>query len=413
MSVELGHTRGPQPRAGAQPGDTGAQRRRGCRTGLRKVCLVASAILVFGGVVAATGCGASSEPTTAKTRATTPTTHATTTTLSLEQILARRDASYRPLKGIYLTGYSAASPTKLASLVKIADETEINAFVIDVKDNSGYVIYNSGAPLAKSLGLVKPQIKDIDGLIATLVKHDITPIARIVCFQDSALAKKRPDLAVKSKKTGGSFLDNKKAMYTNPYSREVWEYLVQVAEDAAKHGFREIQFDYVRFPSGSVADAVYPGGDAPKEDAIAGFLAFARPRLEKLGVWVSADVFGIVLQVKNDGGIGQKIEKVAANVDIVCPMIYPSHYAKGSYGFANPNANPHDLMSLALKDMKARLAGTGARGRPWLQDFTLGKPAYGVTQVKAQIRAAKEQGINEWILWNASNKYTVAALGPN
>ena len=121
------------------------------------------------------------------------------------------------------------------------------------------------------------------------------------------LAKKRPDLAVKSKKTGGNWKDNKKAMYTNPYNHEVWEYLVQVAEDAARHGFREIQFDYVRFPSdGDRRTPSIRGRYLPKEDAIAGFLAYARPRLEKLGVWVSADVFGVILQVKDDAGIGQK-----------------------------------------------------------------------------------------------------------
>ncbi len=387
------------------------QRARGGRSGLQKFILAASAVLVLGGAVAVTGCGGSQG--TAKTTTTHKPATTTSTTLSLEQILARRDQSYRPLKGLYLTASSAANPTVLANLIKIADDTEINAFVVDVKDNSGYVAYDSGSPLAKSLGLIKPRIKDIDGLIATLKEHDITPIARVVCFQDSVLAKKRPDLAVKSKKTGNNFLDNKKAMYTNPYKKQVWEYLVQVAEDAAKHGFREIQFDYVRFPSGGVKDAVYPGaGTMPKEDAIAGFLAYARPRLQKLGVWVSADVFGVILQVKDDAAIGQRLEKMASNVDIVCPMIYPSHYAKGNYGFTNPNAHPYEVMSGALEQMNTRMVGTGAKGRPWLQDFTLGKPAYGVAEVKAQIKAVKDQGLDEWILWNASNKYTVGALGP-
>jgi hypothetical protein len=170
----------------------------------------------------------------------------------------------------------------------------------------------------------------------------------------------------------------------------------------------------VRFPSdGPIADAVYPGADSSKEDAIAGFLAFARARLEKLGAWVSADVFAVSVQVQDDSGIGQQFEKVAANVDVVCPMIYPSHYAKGSYGFANPNANPFGLVSAALEDTKARLAGTGARGRPWLQDFTLGSPAYGVEQVRAELKAVEDQGFDEWILWNAGNTYTVGALGPD
>jgi hypothetical protein len=355
-----------------------------------------------------------SEPTTTSTIATTTTTLATTTTLSHEELRALLDQSYRPLKGIYLTSYTASNPEALNNLIEIADQTEINAFVIDIKDSSGYIAYDSDAPAAANLGFINPQIKDIDALIATLVEHDITPIARLVCFQDSALAKARPNLAVKSEKTGDNWLGSHGVMYMNPYSREVWEYLVEVAEDAAKHGFREIQFDYVRFPSdGPVSDAVYPGADSSMEDAIAGFLAFARARLEKLGVWVSADVFGITVQAQDDSGIGQQFEKMAANVDVICPMIYPSHYAKGAYGLANPNADPYGLISAALTDTTARLAGTGAKGRPWLQDFTLGSPAYGVEQVKAELKAAEDQGFDEWILWNVSNTYTVAALGPD
>lgn len=311
-----------------------------------------------------------------------------------------------------MTSYAAGDTKMLASVIKIADQTEINAFVIDVKDATGYVSYDTEVPLAKELGLAQRRIKDIDGLIDTLVAHKIVPIARIVCFQDPVLAEKRPDLAVKSKKTGGNWLDDHKSMYTNPYKREVWEYLVELSEEATRHGFREIQFDYVRFPSdGPISDALYPGTDSSKEDAIAAFLGFARERLEKLGVWVSADVFGLTVHATNDGGIGQKIEKVAANVDIVCPMLYPSHYDTGSYGFISPNAHPYEIVSAALADTKKRLAGTGALGRPWLQDFTLGPPPYGAAQVKAEIKAAKDQGFDEWILWNAGVKYTVGALG--
>jgi hypothetical protein len=127
---------------------------------------------------------------------------------------------------------------------------------------------------------------------------------------------------------------------------------------------------------------------------------------------VSADVFGLTVHVNDDMGIGQKIEKVAANVDIVCPMVYPSHYYKGSYGIALPNSQPYAIVSDAMKDALKRLSGTGAMVRPWLQDFTLGPPKYGVDQVKAQIKAVEDQGINEWILWNAGVKYTKDALGP-
>ena len=330
----------------------------------------------------------------------------------LVNMRAFRDLSYVPVKGIYVSSYHAGRADLLAPMLQIADATEINAFVIDVKDEAGDVAYNSGAPMAKSLGLVAPHIPDVDALIATLRQHNITPIARLVCFQDSALAKARPDLAIQSVK-GGLWKNAKGLYYTDPYNHEVWDYLVQIAEDAAKHGFREIQFDYVRFPGdGPVKEAVYPDANGmTKADAITGFLAYARERLEPLGVWVSADVFGMTLRVKDDQGIGQIIEQIAHNVDIVCPMIYPSLYWPHSYGLPNPNAKPYELITAALTDAKTRLAGTGAMVRPWLQDYSWGGVTYGVPQVQAEIRAAEELGYTEWILWDSSLTYTVGALG--
>jgi hypothetical protein len=333
----------------------------------------------------------------------------------LVDLRAFRDLSYVPVKGVYLTSYGAASPDKLNKLIGLADRTEINAFVIDVKDDSGYVTYNADVPLAQELGLVDSRIKDIDALIAKLREHNITPIARVVCFKDDNLAKKRPDLAVKSVK-GGSWKDNKGFNFLNPYKHEVWEYLVEVAEDAARHGFREIQFDYVRFPTdGPISQARYPGEYSSREDCIAGFLAFAHQRLEKLGVWLSADVFGITVSptsVKDSQTIGQNVEKMSQNVDILSPMVYPSHYSDGYYGIADPNRSPYEIVTAAMKDTKKRLAGTGAKGRPWLQDFSLHGVTYGISEVKKQITAAEEQGFNEWILWDPSLDYQEKALRP-
>ncbi len=323
-----------------------------------------------------------------------------------------RDLSYVPVKGVYVSSYGAGDEEIFARLLALADRTEINSFVIDIKDDFGKVTYSVDVPLAISLGLIEERIEDIDGLLATLREHNITPIARLVCFKDNDLARKRPDLAVQSIE-GGVWQDRKGLRYTNPYNHEVWEYNVQVAEDAARRGFREIQFDYVRFPSdGPVEEAVYPGEYTSKEDAIAGFLAFARERLEPLGVWVSADVFGVTVHVKNDQGIGQQLEKMARNVDLICPMVYPSHYTTGYYGLDNPNAQPYELVKKAMADTAARLAGTGAKGRPWLQDFSLGGVQYEAEQVKAQIRAAEEMGFNEWMLWDPALKYVEAALRP-
>jgi len=328
----------------------------------------------------------------------------------LVDLVALRDLSYTPVKGIYVSSDRAGISTYLNALLDLADRTEINAFVVDIKDDYGKLTYAADVPLAKEKGLIDERIDDVDAFIATLSEHNIIPIARLVCFEDSFLAKARPDLAVMSS-DGGLWANRKGLNFTNPYSHEVWEYLVQVAEDAARHGFREIQFDYVRFPTdGPISKARYPGEYCSKADAIAGFLAYARERLEKLGVWVSADVFGIVIQNTPDTDtIGQKVDKMSANVDIICPMVYPSHYYKGSYGLDNPDEQPYELVTAAMKETTQRLAGTGAMGRPWLKDDDYGVD-YGVEEVKAEIKAAEDQGYDEWLLWNAGVKYTEGAL---
>ncbi len=336
----------------------------------------------------------------------------------LVDLVAFRDLSYEPIKGLYMTGYSAGSSNAVDRLVGLADRTEINAFVINVKDDDGFVTYETDAQTAKALGTDRDIIGDIDGLLAKLAEHNIIPIARVVCFKDDVLPKARPDLAVVDAQTGELWRDNSKYHHTylNPYNHEVWEYLVQVAEDAARRGFREIQFDYVRFPETNQSTAKYPGEYCTKDEAIAGFLGYARPRLEKMGVWVSADVFGLVIRTPSNNGIGQDLYKMSRNIDILCPMPYPSHYSANSYSLANPNAKPYELMTAAMKEAATRLAGTGTECRPWLQDFSSSGMAggtfveYGAEEVKAQIRAAEEQGFDEWLLWNASNKYTEGAL---
>ncbi len=334
--------------------------------------------------------------------------------LPVVDIAGFRDLSYVPVKGIHLTSWAAGSSKFLPAQLELADATEINAMVIDLKEADGYVAYDSDVSLANELELEELRIKDIDELLATLREHGIVPIARIVCFKDPLLAARRPDLAVKDK-NGGVWKDRQGRAYVNPYDRRVWEYLVELGEDAADRGFREIQFDYVRFPSdGKISNTVYPDKDGSMEDAIAGFLAFARERLAKKGVWVSADVFGLTVYVKDDLGIGQKIDKVARNVDIVSPMIYPSHYETGSYGQKSPNAAPYEIITAAMKDAGRRLDGTGAIVRPWLQDFSLDNmpPKYGVEEVRAQIRAVEDLGYREWILWDPSVSYTEGALAP-
>ncbi len=324
-------------------------------------------------------------------------------------LTALRDLSYVPVKGIYVTSWTAGIEDYINPLIGLCDRTELNAMVIDVKDATGYVAYQPDVAMVREMKLWEKRIPDVEALMERLREHGIFPIARIVCFNDPLLAQKAPHLAVQHK-DGGLWKDRYGASYTNPYNREVWEYLVQVAEDAVRRGFREIQFDYVRFPTdGIIADAVYPGKAGLQEDAIAAFLQYARERLHPLGAWVSADVFGHALDQKGDAGIGQRIEKVCQSVDIVCPMIYPSHYESGSYGINNPDTNPYDTVTFATKDATRRFSGNGALYRPWLQDFDF-PSSYGVAEVKAQIEAVEQQGYSEWILWDPFLKYHEGAL---
>jgi hypothetical protein len=323
----------------------------------------------------------------------------------LVDLLAFRDLSYVPVKGVHVTSYAAGSDKYLTRLLELADTTEVNAFVVDVKDDTGYVAYETDMEMARRLGLVRNTIGDIEGLLATLGEHDVIPIARVVCFKDDVLTAKKPELAIQ-RANGSLWRDSAGHAYLNPYNHEAWEYLVEVAENAARLGFREIQFDYVRFPTdGDVGSAVYPGEYCSKDDAIAGFLAYARPRLEKLGVWVSADVYGLVVRHQKNS-FGQQLEKICQNVDIVCPMVYPSHYDSGSYGAEHPNSEPYTIVSGAMKDAKERMAGTGAECRPYLQDFY----DYTGDDVRAQIQAAEEQGFDEWILWDPNVWYTEEGL---
>lgn len=309
------------------------------------------------------------------------------------------------VRGIYATGWMAGSGKWFPRLVKFVGDTQVNTMVIDVKDDEGTLSYHSRVALAHALGADAQKIKDPQTMMQVLRENNIWPIARIVVFKDPFLARKRPELAVRSK-AGGLWRDRKGMMWVDPNCREIWEYNVAIAKEAAAMGFQEIQFDYVRFASdGRISDCLYPYGDSTKkEDVISGFLAFAQKRLKPLGIKVSADIFGLVTSARDDLGIGQLLEKVARNVDIISPMVYPSHYARGSFGLANPDLHPYETVYQGLTDARERLAGMKVMIRPWLQDFSLGNP-YGREQIQAQIKAVYDAGLREWIFWNPSNHY--------
>ena len=322
------------------------------------------------------------------------------------------------VKALYMTGWSAGGKKKRAQCIGIIDRTVLNSVVIDVKDD-GDITYMADVPLGREIRLKMDgnmkQIADIDKVIAEFQRHNIFPIARITCFRDKPLGNAHPEMAVHNR-SGGVWHDRKGNAWLNPYCKAAWDYNVDLGLDALKHGFKEVQFDYVRFPTdGRMDEMVFPGEpkDGMHEDQIAAFLKYAHDKIHAAGGWFSADVFGLTSMVKNDEGIGQKFVKVVENVDYLCPMVYPSHYAHGEYHIPNPNAEPYKIITLSVGDAQKRLATvkTSCKLRPWIQDFSLGSPPYGPTQVKAEIKALEDLGIHEFLLWNARNNFHEAALG--
>ncbi|WDV45457.1 putative glycoside hydrolase [Clostridiaceae bacterium M8S5] len=332
------------------------------------------------------------------------------------------------VKGIYATANSIANIKSFNRLLGIVKSTEINTLVIDIKDDYGLLSYRPDVQIVRDNGLDKRiKIKDFYDRIETLKQNNVYLIARIVTFKDTNMGSKRPDLAIKSK-SGRVWKDNKGNIWLNPFNKESWDYPISIAKDAALNGFDEIQFDYVRFPTGS-GKANINYGEAEKTttkaDAISGFLTKAKAEIESLGAYVSADIFGDIINNNRDSGIGQNLERLSASTHILCPMIYPSHYAKGSYGVKYPDTNPYPIIYNAMTRAKGRInklnISDRAILRPWLQDFsaTWLKRDYGANwipykkpQIIAQIKATKDAGIDEWIFWNPSNKYTIDAFQP-
>jgi hypothetical protein len=322
------------------------------------------------------------------------------------------------IRGIYLNAWAAGSRRRIEDLLGLARRTEINTFVIDIKDASGFVSHRTEVPMAREIGATEERrISDLPGLLRRLHDEGVYPIARIVIVKDPLLMAAHPEMAVQHV-DGGVFRDGKGIVWLNPYDHRAWEYNVALAREVVAMGFPEIQWDYVRFPDIPAAEkelVSYPGaGETSQPDAIRAFLTYARDELGPLGVRVTADVFGVTTSASRDVGIGQVWESFIGAVDVALPMVYPSHYWEGSFGFEKPNAHPYEVVRHALADALRRSAEVEGAGstRPWLQDFTLGKPAYEAPEVRAQIQATYDAGIAEWILWNPGSHYTEGALEP-
>ena len=316
-----------------------------------------------------------------------------------------------PIRGLYVNRFAAQSTKKMGRLIAIADSTEINAFVIDVKDEFGLNFASSDPMLQKNAG-TQTKVKDMKALLDTLNAHGILPIARIVVFKDSVTARMNPDHTIR-KADGSPWRDKKGLTWVNPYANAIWEYNFRVAEEAVRMGFGEVQFDYIRFPEPykSLPPQVFPESNGRgKTDALAEFLKEAKIRMGKLGVRTTADIFGLVTTVGGALEVGQKWEPMVQSVDVVLPMVYPSHYPHGSFGIRSPNAEPYEIIHTAISRGRVRTEAMGLKGqrvRPWLQGFTLGAPKYGPAELEAQKKAVYDSGYESWVIWNPGSQYDV------
>jgi hypothetical protein len=318
-------------------------------------------------------------------------------------------------KAIYVSADTIADGAKFAALLQLADRTEINAMIIDVKkDTDGFVLYDSKLPAVQALGAINPMIPNLEALLQTLHEHKIYAIARLPLFWDEKLATGHPEWAIRSKANGGLWADAYDHHWTNPRRPEVWAYNLAIAKEVAQRGFDEIQFDYVRFPSdGNLGDADYgPTDNRTRSQVIHDFLQEAQTELSATGAFIAADVFGLTPIVKDDLGIGQHFEDIVDQVDFICPMAYPSHYADNFLNFPHPADHPSEVVGYTLEAAAGRLVGRHAKLRPWLQDFTLQGIVYDAAKVRAEIDASDNHGTLGWMLWNYDNIYTEAALKP-
>lgn len=324
------------------------------------------------------------------------------------------------VKGIYVSGPRAGSEA-MNDLIRLVDETELNAMVIDIKNDSGEITYKMELPAAQEINATVGYIRNIKDLVQTLKDKNIYLIARIVAFKDPILAKNKTEFSIKNK-DGSIFKDKDGLAWVNPYNKGVWNYLVDVAKEAVYLGFDEIQFDYIRFSTDKGMKNVDFGEDAgkmTKQEAINGFTSYAYEQLMPLGAFVSADVYGAIISSRTDEEIvGQNYYQMASGLDYICPMIYPSHYSDGAYQIDYPDTKPYELISSALEDsrktMENNMTEHQAVVRPWLQDFTATwlthHIKYDKEAIRAQIQAVYDAGYEEWILWNGSNRYTEDAF---
>lgn len=348
--------------------------------------------------------------------------------------IKRQKPEEKEIKAIYVTAHSAGLETRMDQLIDFVNETELNAMVIDIKDYSGVLAYDSDIELVNELNTDGNLIKDLPALLEKLHNHGIYTIARQTVFQDPELTEKKPEWAVKNSATGGLWYDWKGLSWADPTIEDVWDYNLSIAQEAIDLGFNEINFDYIRFPSdGPMKQMKFANlENKTKSEVIAGFFEFLYDNLKDEPAYISGDLFGFTTEREDDMNIGQQIEDAALYFDYVCPMVYPSHYPSGYLNLANPAAHPYEVISHSIKkgqeslnpnqeiiektinengeEVETKTIKTipyRAKIRPWLQAFNMGA-VYTPAMIDAQIKASNENGGYGYLLWNARNVYNYA-----
>jgi hypothetical protein len=315
-------------------------------------------------------------------------------------------------RGVYLSYWGVSSAAVREPVLRLTSSTPVNAFVIDIKGDLGYISYRTAVPLANQIGAVKTvTIPDIHAFLDRLHSQGIYAIGRIVTFKDNVLAASDPTLAVHL--NGKIWHDREGLAWCDPFKRKVWDYNISLAVDAAKSGFDEIEFDYVRFPDTKGLQFSEESTEEARTATITAFFAEARKQLIPYNVFLSADVFGYICWNTTDTGIGQKIEKLGAALDYISPMLYPSGFSFGIPNYRNPIANPYEIVRLSLDKARERTGLAPVRFRPWLQafaDYAFDKRQFTASEIQAQIRAAQSFGSDGWLLWNPRNSYSAAAI---
>ncbi|HEX6106327.1 MAG TPA: putative glycoside hydrolase [Gemmatimonadales bacterium] len=322
------------------------------------------------------------------------------------------------VRAVYVNAW-AFGGKRFHDLVRLAERSELNAFVVDVKDDTGYLTYRSEVPTAVRIGANSQlRARDVRERLRIMRERGIYPIARIVVAKDPLLAAEKPDWAVRHV-DGGLWRDRLDFAWVDAFNDSVWVYAAQLAAEAVRIGFAEVQYDYVRFPDepeSRLASALFPGRRAgeTKRQGVARNLKLLGERTRKLGVPFTIDVFGLTTSAPSDMGIGQMWEDLVTTADVVLPMVYPSHYMRGVYNLRHPNSEPYLVIRRAMQDAIRRSAPLGktAEIRPYLQAFTLGPPRYTPGHVREQIRAAEELGLKSWVLWNPRSAYDPAIFRP-